>query len=82
MLTNTPFNERLVSGVNNTNIKVAHKIGVFNTQVQSDCGVFYLENNNYLLCVMIEGDDSSGTNSIFKELSEKVYTFVSKDSSK
>lgn len=81
MLTNTPFSERLVSGVNN-NIKVAHKIGVFNTQVQSDCGIFYLENNNYLLCVMIEGDDSSGTNSIFKELSEKVYAYVSKDSSK
>jgi len=76
LLTSTPFNDRIVAGVNDQNIKIAHKIGVFNTQVQSDCGIVYLENNNYLLCVMLESNDTAETNAIFKAISEKVYKFV------
>ena len=76
LLTSTPFSDRIVAGVNDQNIKIAHKIGVFNTQVQSDCGIVYLENNNYLLCVMLESSDTEETNAVFKAMSEKVYNFV------
>ena len=78
-LTETPFNDRITAGIDNKSIKVAHKIGVFNTKVQSDCGLVYLENNDYILCIMLEADDSTATNAVFKAMSEKVYNFVKKD---
>jgi len=78
-LTETPFNDRITAGIDNKSIKVAHKIGVFNTKVQSDCGLVYLENNNYILCIMLEADDTPETNAVFKAISEKVYNFVKTD---
>jgi beta-lactamase class A len=53
LLTETKFNNRIVAGIGDKDVKVAHKIGVFNTQVQSDCGIVYLPNGNYVLCAMI-----------------------------
>lgn len=78
LLANTPFNNRLVAGVNNNSVPIAHKIGVFNTRVQSDCGIVYAPNKHYVLCVMIEGDDDNVTNGRIAEISKMVYTFVKK----
>lgn len=75
-LTQTTFNNRLVAGVDE-DVKVAHKIGVFNTQVQSDCGIIYLENNNYVLCVMLSGNDDQATNSTIADISRLVFDYVS-----
>jgi hypothetical protein len=81
MLTKSPEKDRIVSGIGEKASTIAHKIGVFNTQIQSDCGIVYIENSNYALCVMLEGDDSQKTNEVFKALSEKVYNFVTKQPS-
>lgn len=77
LLTETSFDNRIVAGINDKNIKIAHKIGVFNNQVQSDCGIVYLDNSNYVLCVMIEGNDDDVTNSRIADLSKIAYDFLS-----
>jgi beta-lactamase class A len=74
-LTNSEFDQRIVAGVDDP-VKVAHKIGVYNTQVQSDCGIIYLENKNYSLCIMLYGNDTPVVNNHFKELSKRVFNFV------
>lgn len=79
MLTETPFSNRLVAGIDDPNIKVAHKIGVFNTQVQSDCGIVYVPNKNYVLCVMLVGDDTQQTNARFVEIADLVHKFVAQE---
>lgn len=75
-LTQTSFDNRLVAGVDE-GVKVAHKIGVFNTQVQSDCGIVYLESNNYVLCIMLIGNDDQATNSTIADISRLVFDYVS-----
>ena len=76
LLTETPFNNRLVAGITGKDIKVAHKIGVFSHKVQSDCGIVYVPAKNYVLCVMLVGDDNADTNAKIAEISKQVYSFV------
>ncbi len=76
ILTKTSFDNRLVAGIDDKNVRVAHKIGVFNTQVQSDCGIVYLDEKNYALCVMLTGDDDEQTNAKIADISRIVYSFV------
>jgi beta-lactamase class A len=76
LLTQTPFAERLVAGIPDKDVLVAHKIGVFNSRVQSDCGIVYLPQRHYVLCVMLEGGDNAGINAHIAEISGRVYTFV------
>lgn len=75
-LSETKFNDRIVAGLEDESITVAHKIGVFNSQVQSDCGIVYLDKNNYIICIMLEGTDSDTTNRHFSNLSNIVYIYL------
>lgn len=75
-LTESIFDNRLVAGISDKNVKVAHKIGVFNTSVQSDCGIVYVEKNDYIICVMIEGDDTDATNNHIAELSKIAFDYI------
>ena len=58
---------------------VAHKIGTYtplnSENIQSDCGIFYLKNRNYLLCVMISGSDDA-TDRIIGDVSSLVHEFL------
>jgi beta-lactamase class A len=74
-LTESSFNDRLVAGIDG-DVKVAHKIGNFGQSTQSDCGIVYLENKNYVLCVMVEGPDNSSTNNHIAELSRRAFTYL------
>jgi beta-lactamase class A len=74
-LTQSNFNDRIVSGVPDT-VLVAHKIGVFNTTVQSDCGIIYKENRNYILCIMLSAQDTPETKNHFYNLSIFAYDFL------
>lgn len=76
MLTETPFNDRIAAGIDDKNLPVAHKIGVFNNQVQSDCGIVYVPQRNYALCIMLQGEDTPDTRGKMAELSKMVYEFV------
>lgn len=62
-----------------SNVTVAHKIGTFGKGTQSDCGIFYVKQRNYLLCIMIDGPDPGASQNI-AELSKIVYNYVSKTS--
>ncbi len=77
-LTQTSFTNRLVAGVPDKSIKIAHKIGVFRQKTQSDCGIIYLPNRPYILCIMIDGQDNDPTNKHIADLSKQVYDFVTK----
>lgn len=76
MLTQTTFTTRLPAGIDDKDIKIAHKYGTYQNAVQNDCGIIYLPGKHYLLCMMIEGVNNGTTNSYFREVSEIVYKFV------
>jgi beta-lactamase class A len=56
---------------------VSHKIGTFNDEFQSDCGIVYAENGdaNYLLCLMVRGDDPEASK-VLARVSYKVYAYM------
>jgi beta-lactamase class A len=75
-LTKSNFNNRLAAGVADKNIKIAHKIGNYSNDVQSDCGIIYYPKRNYLLCVMLNGPDSASTDTDISMLSKITYDYV------
>ena len=77
-LTESSFDNRLVAGVSNKDIKVAHKIGVNSENTQSDCGIVYMQRRNYLLCVMIKGQNNETTDKHIAEMSKLVYEYLDK----
>jgi beta-lactamase class A len=81
-LTQTDFSDKLPAGVGQ-NIKVAHKIGVFDHQgadssqsVYSDCGIIYIPNRPYSLCVMVKNNDNAQATEIIKHISDMVYKYM------
>jgi beta-lactamase class A len=72
LLTQTEYNNRLRRYLQDEPVVIAHKIGTFQEDYQSDCGIFYIDKNNYILCVMIEGEDAEASLRI-GELSNIVY---------
>lgn len=76
-LADSESHERLELYMPTPRPRVAHKIGVFNEQTQSDCGIVYLPKRNYVLCIMINGKDPQASKEIGR-LSEIVYNYVSK----
>lgn len=77
-LTESSYDERLMLYLPD-GITVAHKIGTFNDDYQSDCGIFYLsEYRNYILCVMVKEQDPDASY-IIADISQMVYLHM-KDS--
>lgn len=58
-----------------SNVKIAHKIGVAGDQVQSDCGIVYVPNRHYILCVMLNEEKGKG-GEVIAQISKKVYDYV------
>lgn len=75
-LSNTKFDNRLKAGIGDKSVTVAHKVGNFAQDTQSDCGIMYVPNHNYVLCAMIKGPDNAETDAKIAELSKKAYEFV------
>lgn len=58
-----------------SNVKVAHKYGTPGGVSESDCGIVYVPERPYLICVMIgAGPDSA--NPIIQDVSKKVYDYI------
>lgn len=74
-MTESSFRDRLTKYLPE-DLKIAHKIGTYNTRYQSDCGLVYLENRRYALCIMVEGQDPDSSQ-IIADLSQKVYLHLS-----
>jgi beta-lactamase class A len=62
ILTQTQFRDKLPAGLP-ADIKIAHKIGVWQPQdgqqVYNDCGIIYIPNRPYALCVMSQSDEDT-----------------------
>lgn len=43
---------RIASGIP-TQVTVAHKVGVYGDEIQSDCGIVYIPNRPYTICIML-----------------------------
>lgn len=62
-------------------IKIANKFGTSNTgdtkdRVFSDCGVVYVPQRNYILCVMIKGADEDTAGVHIGRISRTIYEFI------
>ncbi|HMS23387.1 MAG TPA: class A beta-lactamase-related serine hydrolase [Candidatus Saccharibacteria bacterium] len=68
--------QRIKAGIPK-NVEVVQKIGSFSDITQSDCGIVYVPNRRYILCVMLD-DNSTKANQHIKDLSEKIYDYVSR----
>lgn len=75
-LTKSTFDSRIVAGVADKNIKVAHKIGTNFNKTQSDCGIVYYPKRNYVLCAMIQGPESAESDKHISQISKIVYDFM------
>jgi beta-lactamase class A len=75
-LSESKFNGRLVAGIADKSIKVAHKIGVASTTTQSDCGIVYLPRRHYVACIMIRGAERPNTDKHIAELSKRMYEYL------
>lgn len=76
MLTKSDFNDRLRAGISDKDVVVAHKIGNFKDQVQSDCGLVYVPKRQYVLCIMLDGPETAETSNHIATLSKMAYEFV------
>lgn len=79
-LSETRFNDKVAAGVP-SDIKVAHKIGSFETKdtkdnVFTDCGIIYVPKRPYILCVMVNADEDKAKNAM-QFISEHIYKYVS-----
>ncbi len=75
-LTKSVFMDRLAAGIPNKDIKVAHKIGSYSQDTQSDCGIIYYPKRNYVLCVMIKGPDTEQTDKHIAEVSKLAFDYI------
>lgn len=77
LLSQTSFKEYLSSGLPEA-VKFSHKIGVSDEQhVFMDAGLAYADNRPYLLTVMIQDDNQKHAEEIMKDISERIYKYVS-----
>ena len=75
-LSKTEFKDKLVAGVPD-NVKVAHKIGFWGDNLYSDCGIVYVPQRSYLLC-MISKTKEDEAKERMKAVSKMVYDYVAK----
>lgn len=75
LMTKTKFMEKIPSALPK-DIPVAHKVGILGTALYSDCGIVYVPQRPYLLCVVSATDEKEATMRI-RTVSKMIYDFVS-----
>lgn len=73
-LTQSEFNDKLVAGVP-ADVVVAHKIGIINEESYRDCGIVYVPNRNYLLCMVSRGSEADAQKRM-SEVSQMIYDYI------
>jgi len=73
-MSKSSFTDRLM-GQLPSGVIAAHKIGTAGLEIQSDCGIFYIPNRNYSLCVMLKQSDPEASKHI-AVISKMVYDYV------
>lgn len=85
LLSEVQYQDGLIKGVNNSKILISHKFGE-RTYTDSgekqlhDCGIVYLPQKPYLICVMTRGNDFSKLSAAITQISKIIYqNLVSKN---
>lgn len=73
-LTESDFDDKLVAGVPR-DVPVAHKIGVMDEDSYRDCGIVYVPNRPYLLCMISHGSEQQAQQRM-REVSRMIYDYV------
>jgi hypothetical protein len=77
MMADSETNDFLSKGIPK-NIPFSHKVGISDEKnVYLDAGIVYLPNRPYFLIVMVNTPDENKAKAEMKEISEKVYSYVS-----
>jgi beta-lactamase class A len=79
ILTQTAFNDKIPASLP-SHITVAHKVGIFNSpgsteRVFADCGIVYVPQRSYLLCIMTSANEVKATE-YMQHLSKMVYGYI------
>jgi len=76
LLSNTVFNDLIRAGVPR-GVAVAHKVG-FNsgTGDSHDCGIVFLDNRPYIICVMSTGTSKEESDRVISTVSRQIYDFM------
>ncbi len=61
-------------------VQVAHKFGIYDPVVLSDCGIVYHATNPYFICIMTEGVGIENSTELIRKISRDVYDFVDQNS--
>lgn len=80
ILAKTMFNDKIPAAIPK-NIPVAHKIGTFSKQGVSgqvfiDCGIIYVPDRPYILCIFVQDSDESARKHM-SYISEMIYEYIS-----
>jgi beta-lactamase class A len=80
LLSQIKYTDALVKGINNPQIIVSHKFGerTFNDTGEKqlhDCGIVYIPQKPYLVCIMTRGDDFTKLSSSIAQISKTIYQF-------
>jgi beta-lactamase class A len=84
MLTKTTFDYGLVAGVPE-GVRIAHKFGERTLAGQEssiqlhDCGIVYVPEKNYILCVMTQGDSYEQQAAVIAQISKLVYEEIAQN---
>ena len=74
-LTESSFNNRIKAGVADKSVKIAHKIGTYNKESSSDCGIVYIPSRTYSICVII-GSTGDAADKMIADVSEFAYDYI------
>jgi beta-lactamase class A len=78
LLTQTKFDKGLQAGVP-AEIKVSHKFGEWsydNEKQLHDCGIVYMPNHPYVLCVLTDGSNFDNLANVISQISHTVYSNI------
>jgi beta-lactamase class A len=82
ILSKVQYQNALVKGINNPNIKISHKFGerTFTDTGEKqlhDCGIVYLPQKPHLICVMTRGSDFAKLSEAIAQISQTIYQNIS-----
>jgi len=76
LMLETEFTSQIPSGVP-SNISVSHKVGMFKVGgYYHDCGIVYLPNKPYILCVMSVNSTQEESNRVISSISKEVFAYM------
>jgi beta-lactamase class A len=79
ILLNTDFNSQLPAGLP-SDIQISHKVGMGITKgYYHDCGIVYVPNDPYLICVMGQNTTQEKADLMISTLSRITYNYVTKN---